>query len=142
MEPQWPDCTIIQNMLVRLYDTKRRVYADPNTETQVNAAMTGPCFNCKGEHLSKNCRRASNKCTKCGKLGRFEEFCDKIQQFTNKFEQRDDRSQDIRYPITREESHHGRDYRPSKYYPTRQPTNQVSASTKKETKGVKSFKRV
>jgi hypothetical protein len=30
MEPQWPDYNIIQNMLVRLYDTKRRVYADPN----------------------------------------------------------------------------------------------------------------
>ena len=30
MEPQWPDYNIIQNMLVRLYDAKRRVYVDPN----------------------------------------------------------------------------------------------------------------
>ena len=58
----------------------RRVYADPNTETQVNAAMTGSYFKCKGEHLSKNCRRAPNKCTKCDKLGHLEEFCDRIQQ--------------------------------------------------------------
>ena len=86
-------------MLVRLYDTKRRIYADPNTEAQVNAAMTGPCFNCKGEHLLKNCRRAPNKCAECGKLGHLEvhleEFYDRIQQFTSKFE-RDDRSQDNR----------------------------------------------
>ena len=36
MEPQWHDYNIIQNILVRLYNTKRRVYADPNLETQVN----------------------------------------------------------------------------------------------------------
>ena len=82
MERVWPDYVAIQNMLTRLYDTKRRVYSDPNAETQVNAVMTGPCFNCKGPHLSKNCRRSPNKCNKCGRLGHLEELCDRIQQFT------------------------------------------------------------
>ena len=129
MEPQWPDCNIIRKMLVRLYDTKRRVYADPKTETQVNAAMTGPCFNCKGEHLFKNCRRFPNKCSKCGKFGHLEEF---YRRLSNKLEQRDDRSQDNRYPITHEKSHNGRNDRPSKYYPPRQQTNQVMPSTTKK----------
>ena len=31
----------------------RLVCSDPNAKTQVNAAMTGSCFNCKGPHLSK-----------------------------------------------------------------------------------------
>ena len=88
LKTQWPDYNIIQNMLVRLYDTKRRVYVDPNLETQVNVAMQGPCFNCNGDHLSKNCRKYPSKCLKCGKIWHLAEFCDKIHQFTQNLSER------------------------------------------------------
>jgi len=45
MEPVWPDSVKIHHMIMRLSDTKRRVYSDPNSETTVNAAMIGLCFN-------------------------------------------------------------------------------------------------
>jgi len=77
MEPQWSDYNILQNMLGRLYDTKRRVSSD-NAETQINAAISEPCFNCKGDHLSKNCRRTPHRCVKNGKNGHLEEFCERI----------------------------------------------------------------
>ena len=81
-ERQWPDHSQIQAELTRLKDAKRRIYQDPNLETHVNAAQIGPCFNCKGNHWSKDCRKEPVVCHKCGRKGHLQEFCDRISSYS------------------------------------------------------------
>jgi hypothetical protein len=72
-------------------------------EVQANAAASersftlGPCFNCKGPHLSMNCKEPKIVCRKCGRQGHLMEFCDQINKSStyNRGSQ-DARSQDQR----------------------------------------------
>ena len=86
-ERVWPDHSVIEAELIRLRDAKRRIYQDPNLESNVNAVQSsGPCFNCKGNHWSKDCKKELTTCYKCGKRGHLQEFCDQISSYS-----RDDR---------------------------------------------------
>jgi hypothetical protein len=88
-ERVWPDHSVIEAELIRLRDAKRRIYQDPNLEANVNAAQSsGPCFNCRGNHWSKDCKREPTTCYKCGKRGHLQEFCDRISSYSKEDDRR------------------------------------------------------
>jgi hypothetical protein len=84
-ERQLSDHSQIQAELVRLKDAKRRIYQDPNAETQVNAVQQlGPCINCKGNHWSIRC--ILSNCPQCGERGHLQEFCNRIHSYPQRKE--------------------------------------------------------
>ena len=90
-ERQWPDHSQMRAELTRLKDAKRRIYQDPNLETHVNAAQIGPCFNCKGNHWSKDCRKEPTVCHKCGRRRHLQEFYDRISSYSRGEDRQDER---------------------------------------------------
>ena len=81
-ERVWPDHSVSEAKLIRLRDAKRKIYQDLNLESNVNAVQSsGPCFNCKGNHWSKDCKKKLTTGYKCAKRGHLQEFCDQISSY-------------------------------------------------------------
>jgi hypothetical protein len=65
-----------------------------NVVNSDRAYSVGPCFNCKGAHLSANCPEPRIVCRQCGKSGHRQEFCDQISKMRPTYG--NDNSQDAR----------------------------------------------
>ena len=90
----------------KLEDLKTpRIYQDPNLETNVNADQTGPCFNCKCNHWSKNCRKEPIVRHKCGRKGHLQEFFNRASSYST-----GDDGQHLWKTYERHSAHHHRSY--------------------------------
>jgi hypothetical protein len=104
---EWPEPIVAYNQVVKILDAKRRMEGqNSHGEVSANAArMTpGPCFNCGGKHLSKECRQPQSICSKCGRRGHLPEFCEKVQSFG-----RDQGQSRERFPTKDQETDRRRD---------------------------------
>jgi hypothetical protein len=84
---QWPSGPEIMASITNYADAMLKLQKDNNHgEVQANSASSdarayalGPCFNCGGTHLSRECKREPIKCHKCGRSGHMADFCDRVQ---------------------------------------------------------------
>ena len=145
-------------MLVRLYDTKQRVYAD----LILKLKWTLRCKIHDSTAKEIMCRRTADnlqtaKYLKYGKTRHLTEFCDRIQQFTQKLSESiterkeylsrehegnnyQSWNQDTNAFYQKERSRYGEDYQLSKY-PSRTTVKQHEDKIRMQDKSVKSFKR-
>jgi hypothetical protein len=69
---QWPAAPEIVDFISNLADSMLKLQKDfssgevpANAVSQDSRSGTGPCFNCGGRHLSRECLRAPSTCTIC-----------------------------------------------------------------------------
>lgn len=74
---QWPECREVYIHLTRQSEAKRRI-ADTNpVDGSVNAARTGRCYNCDGDHYRRDCTAKDHRCGLCSGWGHLEKYCQK-----------------------------------------------------------------
>jgi hypothetical protein len=104
---QWPTGPQIMASITNYADSMLKLQKDNNHgEVQANSASSdarayamGPCFNCGGTHLSRECKKEPNKCYKCGRSGHMAEYCDRVQSHNSNWQdKKKENSQFKNYP--------------------------------------------
>lgn len=62
LNPAWPDYDVMHAAVTNITDNQRQLSNADYGELMANAAMQrGPCSNCAGTHVSRDCRKKPNR---------------------------------------------------------------------------------